>query len=157
MSRYGALILVIFVLLGSACAHSPSPTATGEQEALQQRERDFLAALGARDLERTTAYFAEDAALHVANMPPLQGRSAIAQFYGNVFRFLRVSEAVPERLHVSSSTDLAYSAGRVTNVFEGAEGRAEYAGKYLLVWEKRAGEWTIVFYSISSNQAEARR
>lgn len=157
MSRSAAVILVLVVLLGSACAHRSSPTTEGEHEALQQREREFLAALGTRDLEQTTAYFAEDAVLHVANMPPVQGRSAIGQFYGNVFRFLRASQATPERLHVSSSADLAYSVGRVSNLFEGEQGKTEYAGKYLLVWEKRTGEWAIVLYSLSNNRAEANR
>lgn len=42
-------------------------------------------------------------------------------------------------------------------MFEGDQGRVEYAGKYLLVWEKRAGEWAIVLYSISNNRAEVNR
>lgn len=155
--KYQISLLVLVVLLGSACAHHVSATAAGEREILQQREHDFLAALGTRDLEKTTAYFADDATLHVANMPPIQGRSAIAQFYGNAFRFLQTSEAIPGLLRVSGSADFAYSAGRVSNVFEGAEGRVEYAGKYLLVWENQAGEWVIVFYSISNNQADTRR
>lgn len=93
MSRCAALIISLVVLLSSACAHRPSSTGEGERTALQQREREFLAALSARNFEQTTAYFAEDAVLHVANLSPLQGRGAIAQFYGNVFRFVRASEA----------------------------------------------------------------
>jgi len=157
MSRYAALILALVVLLGGACAHRPPADGAGEQDALQRREREFLAAMGARDLERATAFFADDAVLHVANMPALHGRPAIAQFYGNLFRFLRASDAEPERLHVSRSADLAYSTGRVSNVFEGPQGRSEYAGKYLLVWERRAGEWAVVLYGVSNDRAEAPR
>jgi ketosteroid isomerase-like protein len=154
MSRGAVVALVLVALLGSACAHRPLPSLEGEHEVLQQRERAFLSALGERDLDQTTAYFAEDAVLHVANMPPLQGRPAIARFYGNLFRFLVASESTPERLHVSTGADLAYSVGRVSNAFEGGQGRAEYSGKYLLVWQKREGEWAIVVYSISNNRAD---
>jgi hypothetical protein len=30
-----------------------------------------------------------------------------------------------------------------------------YEGKYLLVWERRAGTWSIVVYSLSSNSSPA--
>jgi ketosteroid isomerase-like protein len=157
MPRRTAVLLALIVLLGTSCAHRPSPSAERERGALQQRELGFLAALGARDLERTTAYFAQDAMLHVANMPPLRGRSAIVQFYGNLFRFLQASEATPETMHVSASGDLAYTSGRVNNVFQGEQGTSEFAGKYLLIWEKRAGEWAVVVYSVSDNGAGAAR
>jgi ketosteroid isomerase-like protein len=157
MPRRAAVLLALIVLLGSSCAHRPSPSADREREALRQRERGFLAALGAGDLERTTAYFAQDAMLHVANMPSLRGRPAIVQFYGNLFRFLRTSEAMPETMHVSASGDLAYTSGRVSNVFRGEQGTSEFAGKYLLIWEKRAGEWEVVVYSISDDGAGAAR
>jgi ketosteroid isomerase-like protein len=157
MSHRAVWIAVIVVFLGVAGAPQPAQADEGELEALRRRERDFLAALGARDLAATTAHFAEEAVLQVASMPPLEGREAIARFYGNVFRFMQASTAAPERLKVSSGADLAYSAGRVSNVFEGESGPVEYEGKYLLVWEKREGEWRIVLYAVSNNQAEARR
>lgn len=157
MPRRAAPLLALALLFVAACAHRPSPAGERGHDTLQQREHSFLAALGARDLERTTAFFAEDAVLHVADMPPLQGREAIARFYGNVFRFMRASEATPERLRVSSSDDLAYGMGRVRNVFAAEGEPLEYEGKYLLVWEKRAGDWTIVLYGISNDRAETSR
>lgn len=150
-------IAALAVVLATACAHRPAIVVEVEREGLQQRQSSFLSALSAKDVEQTTAHFAEDAVIHVANMPPLQGRSAIRQFYGNVFRFLSASAATSEMMRVSSRADMAYSVGRVTNVFEGEQGPAEYTGKYLLVWEKREGEWLIAIYSISNNRPEANR
>jgi ketosteroid isomerase-like protein len=152
------LIVALTVLLSNACAHG-APVGAGEmaRQELDQTQGEFLAALSAGDLERTTAHFAEDAVVHVANMPPLQGRDAIRRFYGNVFRFLSASESTPEALRVSSGGDMGYSSGRVVNVFAGEQGQAEYAGKYLLVWERRGGDWQITRYSISSNRPDASR
>lgn len=144
------------LLLVSGCAHRPPSLSDAYRQVLHQQERAFLAALGARDAAQTAAFFAEDATLHVAGMPPVQGRPAVERFYGNVFRFMRASEATPEHTRISSAGDMAYSVGRVRNAFGGPEGTVEYAGKYLLVWEKREGAWRIVLYGVSNDESEAR-
>jgi uncharacterized protein (TIGR02246 family) len=150
-------IVAMSLVLSSACAHAPAGTAAAERDRLEQRQSSFLAALAARDAERTSAHFAADAVLHVAGMPPVQGRDAIRAFYGNVFRFIAASRATPELLQVSASADLAYTTGSVVNTFQAEQGPVEFAGKYLLVWEQRARDWVIVVYSLSSNQPDAGR
>jgi ketosteroid isomerase-like protein len=57
-------------------------------------------------------------------------------------------------LRLSGSGDMAYSAGTVPTAFDGEQGLVEYPGKYLLIWERRDGAWSIVAYSISNNQAD---
>jgi uncharacterized protein (TIGR02246 family) len=156
MSRLATAVAVTFLLAVISCAHHPNPSALGS-EPLEERERAFLAALSARDLEQVAAHFSQDAVVHVAGFAPLRGRSAIRQFYANVFRSLSESEATPESTRVSQSGDMAWGLGRVTNVFEGPDGRSEFAGKYLLVWEHRDGEWSIAAYSVSSNQPDPGR
>jgi ketosteroid isomerase-like protein len=151
------LLAGIAAILTAACSPRPFDAGPAPRLELQAREASFLAALAAKDVERTVGHFAEDAVLHVANMPPVRGRSAIRQFYGNVFRFLDSSAPVSEMIRASSVGDMGYSMGRVTNTFTGQDGPVEYAGKYLLVWERRGEEWLIATYSISNDQAEARR
>lgn len=94
--------IIALAVSAASCAHRPAVQADEDGEALQQRERDFLAAMQVKDLERTAAYFAESAVLHVANMALVEGRAAIRQFYGNVFRFLNSSASTPEALRVAS-------------------------------------------------------
>jgi ketosteroid isomerase-like protein len=154
--RAPAIALLALVLAG-ACAHRPPVSAAAERAALETRQAAFLTALAARDAERTAAHFADDAVLHVAGMPPIRGRAAIHRFYGNVFRFMRASSSTPELLRMSHGADMAFSTGRVTNVFDGADGPVEHAGKFLLVWEKRGGEWAIAVYGISSDRPDANR
>jgi uncharacterized protein (TIGR02246 family) len=138
-----------------ACAPRPFAAVPAARDALEAREATFLAALAARDADAVAAHFADDGMLHIANMPPVRGRAAIRQFHVNVFRFMTSSAAVPETLRVSAVGDLGYSAGRVANVFAGEQGPMEYAGKYLIAWEQRGGQWLAAVYSISSNQPEA--
>jgi ketosteroid isomerase-like protein len=152
--------LPIAALAVALATSGPDPHATWsgpERDALERRQAGFLAALSARDLERTSAHFADDAVMHVANMPPITGREAIRQFYGKAFRFLAASTSVAETTRVSQSGDMGFGLGRTTNVFEGKEGRVEYEGKFLLFWEKREGEWSIAAYTLSSNRPDPAR
>jgi ketosteroid isomerase-like protein len=149
-----AAILVTAALVGG-CAEPRPASVEGQRELLEQRQGEFFAALEARDPDRTAELFADDAVLHIAGMPPIEGRAAIHRFYGNLFGFLSASTATPERLHLSESADLAYGIGRTSNAFRGPEGPVEYTGKYLLVWQRTADDWFIVVYGVSSDQAEA--
>jgi ketosteroid isomerase-like protein len=151
-------IIAAALLLATSCAHrAPAVAQSGQFAQLQQRQAAFLGALAARDVDATAASFADDAVLHVAGMPAIVGRSAIHGFYGNVFRFMAASEAVPETLRLSDGGDMAWSTGRVANSFQSEQGLTHFAGKYVLVWERRGGDWAIVLYGISSNQADPAR
>lgn len=156
MHRSATLVAVLgTAAIATGCAESRTASVEVQRELLAQRQGEFFAALEARDPDRTAALFADDAVLHVAGMPPIEGRVAIHRFYGNLFGFLSASRATPERLHLSVSADLAYGIGRASNEFRGPEGPVEYAGKYLLVWRRTADDWFIAVYSVSSDQAEA--
>lgn len=139
------------VLLAGSTHADPS-SAGGQGVSLEQRQTAFFAAVTARDADKLALFFAEAAVVHVANMPPIEGRAAIRQFYGNMFRFLTGSIATPEKIDVSESGDLAYGIGRVTNEFDRPEGPVKYTGKYVLVWRRSGGDWMVVLYGVSSNQ-----
>jgi ketosteroid isomerase-like protein len=156
-------VITVGLLLTASCAHQPpgaatatvARSATAAHEQLEERQREFFAAVAAKDANRTAALFSDAAVLHVANMPPVEGRAAIHQFYGRMFGFLSASSATPESTQVSESGDMAVSIGRSANEFRGPEGPVEYAGKYVLVWRRLAGDWRIVLYGLSSNEPAA--
>jgi uncharacterized protein (TIGR02246 family) len=143
------------LVLVAACAQPRSVPGAFERDRLDQRQSEWFAAMAARDADALAALFSEGAVVHVANMPPVEGREAIRGFYERMFGFLAASRATPERTEVSASGDLAYSVGRSVNEFRGPGGAVEYVGKYVLVWERREGEWRVALYSISSNQSDA--
>jgi ketosteroid isomerase-like protein len=153
-------VAALAALTAAAVACSPDPGAGpsgGTLAALEARQAEFLEAMAARDAGRVAALFAEDAVLHVANMPPVEGRDAITGFYGNLFGFLVASTAVPERLERSEGGGMAWGAGRTSNAFQGPGGPVAYAGKYAMVWRHDEGEWRIVLYAVSSDQSESAR
>ncbi len=158
-TRTGAREAVL-VLMGAALACSPDAgrvSPGGTLDGLEARQAEFLDAMEARDASRVAGLFEDAAVLHVANMPPVEGREAIAGFYGNLFGFLLASAAVPERLELSEGGGMAWGIGRTTNEFMGPDGPVAYAGKYATVWRHGEGEWRIVLYSVSSDHSEPVR
>jgi uncharacterized protein (TIGR02246 family) len=155
---HSILALAASAAIATACAARPqAPAAAAHDIALERASSDFFAAVAARDPDRTAGHFAEDAVIHAADMPAVSGRAAIRTFYGNVFRFLGDTRSTAGTTRLAASGDMAYQTGRTTNVFQGEGGPVEFAGKYVLVWERREGEWRIAVYALSSDQRPAAR
>lgn len=141
----------IVAVWAPSCAHNRPGSAEVPRQHLLERQTGFVAALEAKDPDKTSAYFSHDATIQVADMPPVVGREAIRQFYSKVFAFLALSEPTVNVIRVAASGDMAYVTGGSTNTFRRGEDTVTYNGKYLLVWEKRGPEWTIAMYSLSSD------
>jgi ketosteroid isomerase-like protein len=60
-------------------------------------------------------------------------------------------------MEIGAGGEMAYVLGSVRNEFRSPQGTSEHEGKYSMVWRKLEGEWLIVFYGVSSNQAPAPR
>lgn len=146
-------LFALVLLLVAGCAHHPDAGARST-EGPEPRQDELFAALAGRDAPRVAGFFAEDAVLHVAGMPPVEGRVAIQQFYHNLFRFLLESRLTPGPTVASASRDLAYSTGRTSNTFRGADGATSYGGRYALVWRRLDGEWKVVLYAVSSDEGQ---
>jgi ketosteroid isomerase-like protein len=147
--------LFLFAFAAAGCASAPA-VEVNERQALEMRQNELFAALGARNAAAVGNHFAESAVMHVANAAPIEGRAAIESFYANLFRFLDSSEMTPSVLEISREGDMAYGLGASTNVFRRGEELTSYEGKYVLVWRKFDGDWKLVLYAVSSNQAAAR-
>lgn len=154
-------VLAFSVVMSVGCARSGPPPgsldAVAALEGLREARASFLGAMAAKDAPAVAAHFADDAVLHVADMPAIRGRVAIGGFYENMFRFLLASEATPGSLRMSSAGEMAFDEGTVMNAFRSEDGPVEYAGKYLLVWEKRDGAWKVVVYAVSSDGSDGTR
>ncbi len=146
------LLILILTLAGAGCASTAERVQPGaDAAALHARQSEFLGALEARDAARVSEFFTDDAVLHVAGMPAIQGRRAIRSFYDNVFRFLASSEATAGEIRLSAAGDLAYVTGESRNRFQSPGGAQEFQGKFVMVWERRAGEWQVAMYALSND------
>ena len=155
--RVGLAAALLAGSVVAGCASEEEDTEGEARRALEARQTAFLSAMADRDAEVVAELFAPDAVVHVAGMPPLQGREGIRRFYGNVFEFLEASRVMPAALHVSAAGDMAWGHGETRNEFRGPEGPVAYGGKYLMVWRKVEGDWLIAAYGISSDQEQPGR
>lgn len=153
MSRRQRAVTIVLLALVIAC--SPAlvfpQQAAAEPEDLKRRHAEFFAALASRDLDRMIDVFANEAVLHVADMPAVRGREAIRQFYARLFGFLVASEATSDGVRVAAGQDMAYDLGRTRNVFKRGPEEVEYTGKYVTVWAKADGVWRIAAYAITGD------
>jgi ketosteroid isomerase-like protein len=148
---FAVAALLLAAVVATACAPRVASGGDAGRAQLEERQAAFLAAMTARDAAAIGAMFAEDAVLHVAGRPPVIGAAAIQQFYAGMFNFLAGSSATVQTVRVASSGDMAWSQGSTVNEFRRPEGSVSYAGKFLLVWQRVAGDWRIVAYGISSD------
>jgi ketosteroid isomerase-like protein len=142
------------MLLAAGCVPQRAPEIDGarmQHELVTQRQAEYFAAMAARDADSIAAMFAESAALHIASMPPVEGREAIQRFFARMFGFLSEASATPERLVISAGGDMAYGTGKTFNEFRSPEGQVTYGGKYALIWEKLGDTWFVALYAVSSN------
>jgi uncharacterized protein (TIGR02246 family) len=115
-----------------------SGAGTVNQE-IEQRNREFVAALKRGDAAGVAALYMDDARVLPPGGTMVSGRQAIQQFWQSV-----MDAGVPEvdlrTQQVESSGDLAYEFGSATLRIQ-PEGGSPTTDtiKYVLVWKRRAG------------------
>lgn len=138
--------------LGLLALASSAAGQSGDVEQVGRRSEAFFASLAAKDADRASEFFTDDAILQTADRPAVRGRAAVRQFYAKVLGFLASSTGSSESVRVATGGDMAYEVGRTRNEFQGSQGPVAYDGKYLIVWVKDGGAWRIAAYALSSDQ-----
>ncbi len=115
-----------------------------EAAELMRLSREWSQVAGSGDLERTLAYWADDAIMMPPGRAPLRGKPAIREF-------LEASASIPGfsirweplEAHVSPSGDFAYLIERNQVSFQDSTGaRVSESNKVVTVWRKvREGSW----------------
>jgi len=152
----GTLTFAIVTAL-AGCAPPPPPPppdlAAAEAE-VRAASQGVSAAEAAKDTETALTFWAGDAIYQPANGPMVQGTEALRAAYTGFFSEevgLAEFEGTTTAVHVAPSGDVAWEHGVNRMVFNSPEGPMTDLGKYLGVWEKRAGAWKIVALATSSD------
>ena len=134
------IALLLFSLL---CVASGADTKAIEK-ALRDLDAQWSAAAGAKDLEKTIAFYSGDAIVLPTNAPAATTKEAIR----NTWKDLLASPGLAinwktTKVEVAKSGDIAYTIGTYELTMNDAIGKpANDRGKYLEVWEKQAdGNW----------------
>jgi uncharacterized protein (TIGR02246 family) len=137
------------IVLGliAACLSAIGPIAVAQQrpsdeQMIRRLDQEWVAKVAAKDLAGTVAFYAKDGVLMAPNGPSAQGTAAITEGWRGILGLPNGSLTfAPTNIAVSKSRDIAYEIGTYSLAFDGAKGRVQDQGKYVVVWKKEGGRW----------------
>jgi len=156
-------VAVTFVLacqLGCSQAAPPAPpdTRAADEQAIRDTEAAWVKDFAAKDVDRVAAYYADDAASMLTNVPLMTGKDAIlAGLKGALADPKFTLDFHPTKVEVSKGGDMAYSQGTYTYTETDPKTKKVLGGKgnYVEVYKKQAdGSWKTV-EDIASDDAPA--
>ena len=145
-----AFAMIITLACSEQTAQKPAPppdTRKADEAAIRAASADWSKASQAKDLDKATSYYADDAIFFVNNGAMVKGKDAIKMTWkpmlaapgpGLTFETTYVE--------VARSGDMAYEYGTYDLKTEAKKGKvADEKGKYVVVWKKQPnGSWKAV-------------
>lgn len=141
MGRVPGLLTVLLALCATLAL---SETNRAAEEAIKQMDEQWLAAVAAKDLDRSVSFWSEDAVVQPPGQPAVVGAVAIRKYVAEAFRQpgFSVTWQSTEPI-VSSSGDMAYTLSSNQFTFQDPQGElVTIRGKGVVVWRRQAdGRW----------------
>jgi len=139
-------LLIVIGLVLSGCSSSEDAMRTeisASKIELGQMNRDFAAALNAKDAEAAAALYTEDAVLIPPGEPLVRGRKAIEEYWRAAIESGGVRDVSVETLDALSSGSLGYETGSFVLMANGPDGEAVIdKGRYIEVLRREPdGRW----------------
>ncbi|HUS25114.1 MAG TPA: nuclear transport factor 2 family protein [Candidatus Binatia bacterium] len=124
----------------------PPPVAIdvkAEEDAIRAQVQKMNETIAAKDAAATTAFYAEDASFMAPNEDTRTG-AAIGESWANFVKLPGVTLTIsPTNVEVDRDAEMAIDSGTYQFAYDGPKGKVEDHGKYLVVWEKKDGQWKI--------------
>jgi uncharacterized protein (TIGR02246 family) len=138
-----ALAVLLFAILGSSFTFAKDNSA--DEQAIRALDTAWSQAAQTRDLDKTVSYYADDASMLPPNMPIATGKDAIRAVWSKLLTMPGSVTFAPSKIVVAKSKDLAYEIGTFQITVNDAQGKpATSTGKFVVAWQKRAGQWKVV-------------
>lgn len=141
MTRRLTLLAVTMLLSVPARAQSGDVRAAA---AIKEADKHWLEAAAAKNLERTVAFWTDDAVIYPPGQPSVIGKEAIRRYVADGFKTpgFSVSWKSAEPV-VSKGGDVAYTLGTNQFTFQDPQGKlVTVRGRGVVVWKRhRDGRW----------------
>src|SRR5947209_16597088 len=133
-------LVICLSLLPIALLRAADPKNSGEQ-AVRDADADWSKAAGAKDLDKTVSFYADDGTVLPPNQPAVTTKDGIRNLWKGFFESLSDISWKVTRVEMSKSGDMAWMVGTYEMTMkDGSKDR----GKYCEVWEKKAdGKWKV--------------
>jgi ketosteroid isomerase-like protein len=137
-------ILLIALALGLATASDCLAGDKNVEKVLRDADDAWSKAAASKDLEKTVAYYSNDANVLAPNAPIATTKDAIKKLWGDLFASPGVVISwKATKAEAAKSGDLGFVSGTYEFTMNDASGKPTTdKGKYVEVWEKQAdGKW----------------
>jgi ketosteroid isomerase-like protein len=122
------------------CSSAPKDTRAADETAIRAASAGWSAAAQAKDIDKSMAYYTDDAIQASQDAPVIQGKAALRDGWQKMFQFDGPGLSfTTQTVNVAKSGDLATEYG--TYLLETADKNGKFTdqkGKYLVVWKKQA-------------------
>jgi ketosteroid isomerase-like protein len=141
MERVAGLLTVCLAICALPALGQTNRTAADE---IKQADKEWLAAAGAKDVERSVSFWTDDAVVQPPGQPAVVGAVAIRRYVSEAFRQpgFSITWQSSEPI-VSSSGDMAYTLSSNQFTFQDPQGKlVTLRGKGVVVWRRQSdGRW----------------
>jgi uncharacterized protein (TIGR02246 family) len=132
----------------------PAPDLGAIESNIRSLDKDWAAAAAAKDLEKSTAFYADDSQMFAPGVPPAVGKDSVRKTWSGLLTapdFVSLS-FVPTSVQVAQAGDMAYELGTYEIVMKDKKGKSTpQKGVYVVVWKKQAdGSWKVEVDSSST-------
>jgi uncharacterized protein (TIGR02246 family) len=137
-----------------SCQQAPPNTQAADQNAIKDLETRWSKAAGAKNVDDTVSFYADDASLLPPNTPIATGKQAIRSVWTEMLGNPGFSASWEStKAEAASSGDFAYDIGTYQLTLNDPQGKpTSDRGKYVVVWKKQAdGKWKATADMFSSD------
>ena len=129
----GCIALLSFTFVGAAAAAD-----TKMEQALRDADAQWSKAAGAKDLDKTVSFYADDAVVLPPNQAAVTTKAGIRNLWKGLIDSVTSVSWTATRVEIAKSGDMACLSGTYElTMNDGTKDR----GKYCEVWEKKGGTW----------------
>jgi ketosteroid isomerase-like protein len=147
------LILALVALPLAVVCNFPPTAGAADEKAIRDADAEWAKVAGAKDLDKTVSYYADDAIVLPPNEAMVTSKNGIRDLWKGFLDRLTTISWKTTRVEMAKSGEIGYAVGTYeATMKDGAKDK----GKYCEVWKKQGdGKWKVVTDMFSSDSPAA--
>jgi ketosteroid isomerase-like protein len=155
--KTGLLVTAVALLMiaGTAISVAQNSNPNPDEQAIRKLDKEWSAAAGSKDLDKTISFYSDDASALPFNAPIATGKEQIRQVWAHLTSLPGFALTFsPAKIEVAKSSDLAYDLGTFELKTNDAQGNTvTQVGKYVVVWRKQPDkQWKAILDMFSTDK-----
>ncbi len=146
MGRRCFLLTNLTIMLLFAVGNAAATDRAADEKAIRALDAAWVQAAQAKDADKATAVYADDASMLPAGAPIATGKAQIHAAWAHFMSLPGYGiDFQPTKIVVSKAGDMAYDMGTTKFTMNDDKGQPMTSvGKYVVTWQKQGGQWKVV-------------